>query len=75
VHDQPVTDARANKRTGNITVVGPGFDLPARLVRDAGDFRFEVDLDNVRVGIRVDRLAEFDFVIPSFGLKRLSGAE
>src|SRR5262245_34864977 len=73
--DQAVADLHTNKRTGNASVIRPGFNWAAPKL-DRSDTRFEIHFDNLRVGIRIRSLGQPEAGIPVAGLNRwgLSGA-
>ena len=70
VHDQAVADAGADERSGNAAVVGPGAHALPGCHFDVGDARGQVDLDDLRIGIRVAGLGEPEAGIPIRRRKR-----
>src|SRR5262245_38977396 len=74
VRDQAIAHVETNKRTWNAAVVSPRLDLASRLQRHSCNLRLDVDFDDVRIGIDVDRISQLDLRIPARRLKRLSSA-
>jgi hypothetical protein len=68
VHDEAVTDARPDQRTGKPAVVGPHLGGLAGQQLDGARASFELDLDHARIGVRVDRLRQRQIVAPPGGL-------
>ena len=58
VHDQPIADLGPDQRTRQAAVVGPRLHLETGFHFDLGEARFEVDLDDGRIGVAIDGLSQ-----------------
>ena len=74
MHDEAIADARADQRTGNAAVVGPGVGANAGRDLDRRDPRVQVDFDDVGIGIQIGRLAKLQTRSQPGGC-RLDGAD
>ena len=67
-HDQPVPDADTDERPRDPAVVGPGLHRQARRDFHRRHARVEMDFDNPRVGVLIDRFAKTHVGVPAVGL-------
>ncbi len=71
MHDQAITHRHAYQGTGDAAVVRPRVERLAWQDRDRRDARFQVDLNDSRVGVQVRRLRQFQPRVPVLGLNAL----
>ena len=67
-HDEPIAYADADERARDAAVVGPRVDRHTWRDLHGSDARVEIDLDDPRIGVAVDRFAETQVGIPAFRL-------
>src|SRR5687768_3254883 len=70
MHDQPIADAGLDQRPWKTAVIRPDMNgLTANL--HVSELRRQIDLDDLRVGVAIDRLVERQLVSPAGWGERL----